>query len=80
MRVRERLSKSLFAPIEHFLYVNCACKEKALFQYCKGLKYTQAWPVDVNGQRESIQDMLNRLKEYVEYIPPEGACVDCEVD
>lgn len=65
--------------IKKFLFQACNCKEKALFNYCKGLDLTRTWPLEEWGSRKPTEEPLEGLK-LSKYDPPEVACICCQYD
>jgi hypothetical protein len=77
--VKTRLHRGLFEVIKKFLNQWCPCKEKALFQYCKGLDRTRVWPLEEWGTRKSIDELIEGLQSF-RYDAPADGCSSCKYD
>jgi hypothetical protein len=75
--LKVKLNKALFNPITSFLEGSCTCKEKALFEYCKGLRGTEIWPLEKRDQNMSIEETLSRLSNF-SYKSPNERCSTCK--
>lgn len=77
--MKTKLHRGLFDVIKKFLLQSCPCKEKALFQYCKGLERTGIWPLEEHGSRKSINTLLEGLTSF-RYDAPAISCPRCRYD
>lgn len=61
--LRTKLHSRLYDPCWSLLGSStCKIKEKVFYQYHKALKETGAWPLEIQGYRHSIIELLRLLK------------------
>ncbi|GAB7333945.1 hypothetical protein MBLNU13_g06055t1 [Cladosporium sp. NU13] len=64
-RLRTKLHGRLYDPCWSLLGgATCKIREKVFYQYHKGLQETGAWPLEVQGYRHSINELLGLLRRF----------------
>lgn len=63
--LRTKLHSRLYDPCYSLLgWATCRIKEKVFYQYHKALKETGAWPLEIQGYRHSIIELLRLLRKF----------------
>lgn len=77
--LRTKLHSRLYDPCWSLLgSSSCKIKEKVFYQYHKALKETGAWPLEIQGYRHSIIELLRLLRRFKYQDPHFNGEESCE--
>ena len=63
--LKTKLHGYLYSPCRRLLgSVACKIKEKVFYQYHKGLEQTGAWPIEIHGNKNSINGLLRLVGKF----------------